>query len=62
MDDRKAKITCKLTNTGKKGGSEVVQLYIGKPSNNGVEQPLKELKSFKRYILNQGSQLKLRWT
>jgi hypothetical protein len=24
----KAKITCKLTNTGKKGGSEVVQLYI----------------------------------
>ena len=54
VDDRKAKITCKLTNTGKKGGSEVVQLYIGKPSNNGVEQPLKELKSFKKVYLEPG--------
>lgn len=50
-DDKKVKVTCKLTNTGKRAGAEVVQLYVGKPSNNGIEQPLKELKSFKKVYL-----------
>lgn len=48
---KKVKVTCKLTNTGNKAGAEVVQLYIGKPSNNGIDQPLKELKSFRKVHL-----------
>ena len=50
-DDKKVAVTCKLTNTGKRAGAEVVQLYVGKPSNNGIEQPIKELKSFKKVYL-----------
>lgn len=50
-NDKEVKVTCTLTNTGKRAGAEVVQLYVGKPGNNGIEQPVKELKSFKKVYL-----------
>ena len=50
-NDKNVKITCRLTNTGKCAGAEVVQLYVGKPTNSGIEQPIKELKSFKKVYL-----------
>lgn len=48
-------ITLKLRNTGNHGGSEVVQLYIGRKSDN-IFRPVKELKGFKRVSLAVGEE------
>ncbi|WP_147676105.1 beta-glucosidase [Algibacter pacificus] len=47
------KITCKVTNTGTYDGSEVVQVYIGKPKSK-VKRALKELKGFQKVFINKG--------
>lgn len=47
------KVTCTVTNKGARRGAEVVQLYIGKPSDR-VEQPEKELKGYVKVWLNAG--------
>jgi len=44
------KLSCNVTNTGLKDGSEVVQVYIGKP-NSKVLRAVKELKGFKKVNL-----------
>ena len=42
-----------LTNTGKRSGEEVVQLYV-KHLDSKVSRPLKELKGFKRIAVKAG--------
>jgi len=44
------RISCKITNTGQADGSEVIQVYIGKPDSN-VKRALKELKAFRKIPL-----------
>jgi len=46
-------VSVDVTNTGKRQGDEVVQLYV-KHLNSGVERPLKELKGFRRVTLAPG--------
>ena len=46
-------ISCKVSNTGKLAGSEVVQVYVGKP-NSEVKRALKELKAFQKVPLAGG--------
>jgi len=46
-------ISCKVSNTGKAAGSEVVQVYMGKP-NSKVTRAVKELKAFQKVHLTRG--------
>ncbi len=46
-------VTADITNRGKVGGSEVVQLYIA-PPQNGIHRPKKELKDFTKIYLEAG--------
>lgn len=50
-----------LNNTGKVKGSEVVQLYI-KDVESSVDRPVKELKGFKKVILNPGEEQLVEFT
>lgn len=43
-------VTLKVTNTGKKKGQEVVQIYVGAPRVN-IHKPLRELKGFTKVEL-----------
>jgi beta-glucosidase len=49
----KAKISVEVTNTGKRGGDEVVQLYI-RDEVSSVTRPVKELRGFQRIGLEPG--------
>jgi beta-glucosidase len=42
-----------VTNTGKRAGAEVAQLYVGQ-ENSTVDRPIKELKGFKKVYLQPG--------
>lgn len=53
LPDGSVEVSCKLTNTGKRAGAQVVQLYLGK-EGGVVERPGKELKQFKKVFLNAG--------
>ncbi|MEI6279535.1 MAG: glycoside hydrolase family 3 C-terminal domain-containing protein [Verrucomicrobiae bacterium] len=46
-------VTAKVTNTGKRAGAEVVQLYIAAPCSS-VPRPPKELKGFQKVFLQPG--------
>jgi beta-glucosidase len=46
-------VTFDLTNTGKRPGAEVAELYVG-DRHSRIERPLKELKGFARVQLNPG--------
>ncbi|PQJ73351.1 glycosyl hydrolase [Polaribacter butkevichii] len=48
------KVTCQVTNTGNYDGSEVVQIYVGKPKSK-VNRALKELKGFQKVFINKGN-------
>lgn len=50
-DREKATVT--VTNTGKRPGAEVVQLYIAAPADSGY-RPVRELKGFRKVFLNPG--------
>jgi beta-glucosidase len=52
-NDGKITLTTSVTNTGKRAGKEIVQLYIG-DEKCSVERPLKELKGFRKVALNPG--------
>lgn len=53
MGDAGLKVTFNLTNTGKRGGSDVVQLYV-RPVEPRVERPEKELRAFRKVRLGAG--------
>lgn len=47
-------VTFTITNTGKRRGAEVAELYVGLPSSPEVPEPPKELKGFERVELAPG--------
>ena len=50
--DGEYKVSCKITNSGKCDGAEIVQLYVKAPQ--GVFKPVKELKGFTKVYLKAG--------
>lgn len=46
-------VSCNIENTGDVSGSEVIQVYVGKPKSE-VKRALKELKGFYKAALSQG--------
>jgi beta-glucosidase len=50
---KKVSISARVTNSGKRDGEEVVQLYIAS-ENTAVRSPIKALKGFKRISLKAG--------
>ena len=59
MDVSLPKVSCKVTNTGTRAGSEVVQLYVKNPeaeyaSKENPLRPLKELRGFEKVCLEPG--------
>ena len=50
-----------MTNTGKRAGSEIAQLYVA-PLNPPVERPIKELKGFQKVYLRPGETKRVRIT
>ena len=52
--DGQAFVSVEVTNTGKHGGDEVVQLYIRDVITENVTRPVKELKGFQRITLQPG--------
>ncbi|HSD08690.1 glycoside hydrolase family 3 C-terminal domain-containing protein [Flavobacterium sp.] len=52
------KVSVSVTNTGKKDGDEVVQLYV-KHLDSKVERPEKELKAFQRVFIKSGETKKV---
>ncbi len=47
-------VTLDVTDTGKRAGQEVIELYIGLPSTSAIPQPPKELKQFAKVSLKPG--------
>lgn len=54
-------VTCKVTNTGKFAGEEVVQLYI-RDLVGSVTRPVKELKNFRKVLLQPGESKDITFT
>ncbi|HEY5745940.1 MAG TPA: glycoside hydrolase family 3 N-terminal domain-containing protein [Chryseolinea sp.] len=54
-------VTCKVKNTGKREGEEVVQLYI-RDLVGSVTRPVKELKGFKKVMLQPGESKEISFT
>ena len=52
-EDKDLKVSFSVTNTGKRDGEEVVQLYV-KSIDSEIEQPMKALKAFQRVALKAG--------
>lgn len=53
-DGKTVETTVTVTNTGKRDGAEVVQLYVGKNTNTAVFKAEKELKAFQKVYLKAG--------
>jgi len=58
LDGETAYVT--VTNTGCRGGAEVVQLYIA-PPQDGIHRPVRELKRFTKLYLQPGESRKVRF-
>lgn len=54
-------VTCKVTNTGKYAGEEVVQLYV-RDLVGSVTRPVKELKNFQKITLQPGESMDVTFT
>ena len=54
-------VSCILTNTGKRAGQEVVQLYI-RDEVSSVTRPVKELKGFRKILLEPGASQEVYFT
>ena len=52
-EDKAITVLVSVTNTGKRDGEEMVQLYI-KSIDSAIQQPIKALKSFQRVALKAG--------
>jgi beta-glucosidase len=50
---QQVEVTMRLQNSGSRAGTEVVQLYVHDVKSS-VDRPLKELKGFRRVVLNPG--------
>jgi len=59
--DEQLTVSVKVKNTGKRSGSEVVQLYIS-DLKSSLPRPVKELKGFKKIQLNAGEEQKVSFT
>lgn len=55
-------LSAKVTNTGKREGDEVVQLYVSHPQNGNTRVPLRALKGFKRVHLQPGESTTVTFT
>jgi beta-glucosidase len=53
-DGRTFTVTVDVTNTGKRAGATVAQLYVRTPAGEPVERPVQELKGFARVELQPG--------
>ncbi len=51
--DGRIQVTCDIQNVGKRSGAEVAQLYVS-DAQSSVERPPKELKGFKKVLLEPG--------
>lgn len=49
-----ATVSVRVTNTGRRSGSDVAQLYVGIPALRGLLQPVRQLKGFRRVALRPG--------
>ena len=58
VTDSSATVT--ITNTGKRAGREIVQLYIA-PPDDGIYRPAKELKGFRKLYLEPGESASVRF-
>jgi beta-glucosidase len=54
VSKKKIAVTLDVTNTGKRAGEEVVELYLGLPSTPEMPQPPKQLKAFAKVSLKPG--------
>ena len=52
--DLEVRLGCRVTNTGQRSGSEVVQLYVGQPGSV-IERPVRELRGFAKVDLAPGA-------
>ncbi len=59
--DDQLTVSIKIKNTGKRSGSEVVQLYIS-DKKSSLPRPVKELKGFKKIQLNAGEEQQVSFT
>lgn len=55
-------VTARVTNTGSRPGTDVVQLYVGIPSSPGADQPPSQLKGAQRVRLAPGASARVRFT
>jgi beta-glucosidase len=51
--DQKVTVSFDVTNTGKRAGAEVAEVYVGE-ERASVPRPVKELKGFSKVFLNPG--------
>jgi beta-glucosidase len=59
--NEKLTVSCRITNTGKRDGEEVVQLYV-RDITGSVTRPLKELKGFQKILLKAGETKEVNFT
>ena len=60
--DGTVEVTCRLANTGKRDGAQVIQAYVGKAENSPVERPQKELRKFEKIFLKAGESTTVKMT
>lgn len=60
-DNREVRVSCSLTNTGKRAGAEVIQLYVGDVKCS-VPRPIRELKGFEKRMLQPGESTQVNFT
>lgn len=54
-DNEILSVSCKVKNTGERGGKEAVQMYVCDPVSS-VSRPVRELKGFQKVFLNPGEE------
>lgn len=55
-------VSFEVTNSGRRAGKEVVQLYVGDGATTEVVRPIKELKAFRKVSLGPGERTMVRLT
>ena len=60
-EDGSVDVRCRLVNTGKRAGAQVVQVYVGRTSSQ-IERPEKELRNYKKVFLQPGESAAVTFT